>query len=119
MVEITEEMKKELVGYQGLQQQLAFLQAQRQQLQLQSMELERAMEEVSKSGGETGFYRAVGGVLVPKKKADLDKELKEEKDSAEARGSMLEKQEQKLKERLTAIRKKFEALEKGGAAEGG
>jgi prefoldin beta subunit len=115
MVEISEEMKGELVAYQGLQQQFQLISAQRQQLQMQAAELDRAADEVSKAAGETGFYRAVGGVLVPKGKADLQKDLKEEKESLEVRAGVMEKQEQKIRERLDAIRKKFESFEKGAA----
>lgn len=111
MVELTEELKQELVSYQNLQQQYQLIASQRQQIQLQVLELDKALEEVSKAGTETGFFRAVGGVLVPKTKATLDKDLKEEKESVEVRVSLLEKQEQKLRERLEAIRKKFESLE--------
>jgi len=116
MVELTDEMKQELVTFQSLQQQLAILQSQRQQMQMQVMELEKALEEVGKSGTDSGFFRAVGGVLVPKNKAALDKDLKEEKEGLTLRSGVFEKQEQKLKERLDSIRKKFEALEKGAPA---
>lgn len=116
MVELTEEMKQELVNYQGLQQQLQMMMAQRQQTQMQLAEIDKALEEVSKAGATNGFYRAVGGVLVPKGKTDLEKELKAEKEGVEVRNSLMEKQEAKLKERLDTIRKKFEAIERGNAA---
>jgi prefoldin beta subunit len=113
-------MRRDLVEFQNLQQQLQLVLMQRQQTQLQLAELEKAQEEIAK--GEGKFFRFAGSILVPKEKNVLQKELKEEKESLELRQSVVGKQEEKLKERLNALRKKFEEFEKKsgglGAGEG-
>ncbi|MBI5228758.1 prefoldin subunit [Candidatus Micrarchaeota archaeon] len=111
MTELNEEMKKELVEYQNMQQQLQLILLQKQQIQIQLNETERAEEELKKSEGK--FYRFAGSVLIPKEKEVLKKELKEEKESLELRKSVIQKQEEKITERMNSVRKKFEEYGRG------
>lgn len=104
---LDKQTRDELVEYQNLQQQIQLLLLQRQQVLAAIAELEKAREEVDKSSG--GFYRFIGSVLVPKKKEELKKELKEEKESLELRRDVFQKQEARLRERFEALRKKLEA----------
>ena len=105
--ELTEEQKRSILDFQGLQQQLQLLMMQRQQLAVQLAETKKALDEVKKSEG--GLYRFAGTVMVPKKKDELEKELAGEIEAIEARGGMLQKQEEKGRERLQALAKKLEA----------
>lgn len=115
--EISEETKRDIQEFQGLQQQLQFLLVQRQQLSLQVSEVQRAEGEVSKSKKGEQLFRYVGTVLVPKKQEDLAKELKEEREKTQLYINTLQKQEEKIRERLEALRKKLEAeLPKQGQA---
>ena len=86
---------------------------QRQQMDLQASELEKALEEVAKSEGT--IYRFVGSVIVPKDKSVLTNDLKEEKESAVMRQGSFSKQEEKLKERFLSLRKKLESTLGKGA----
>ncbi len=110
MPELTEEQKRNIADFQGLQQQLQLILLQRQQTAVQLAETRRAAEEVKKS--EAGLYRFAGTVLVPKKKEELEKELAGEAEALEARQGMLQKQEEKIRERLQALAKKLEELGK-------
>lgn len=112
-MDLSAESKKDVIEFQGLQQQLQFVVVQKQQSSLQSMELAKALEEVEASKGQV--YRFAGPVVVQKDKALLVEELKKEKEAIELRQAALSKQEEKMKERFNALRKKLEAtLGKGG-----
>jgi len=108
--ELTPEQKKDIMDFQGLQQQLQMMMMQRQQLTVQLAETKKAAEEVKKSDG--GLYRFAGTVMVPKKKDELEKELAGEIETIETRTGMLQKQEEKVRERLQALAKKLEALDR-------
>lgn len=113
-MQMSEEMKREVVEFQQLQQQMQMVAMQKQQLLIQVAELDKALEEVRKGDGK--FYRFIGSVLVPKEKAGLEKELVAEKESLELRKNVFQKQEDKVKERLTSLQKKFKQF---SDAEGG
>jgi prefoldin beta subunit len=119
-MEMSEELKKELMEFQQLQQQLQLASMQKQQLMLQSAELDKAIEEVKKSEGS--FYRFTGSVIVPKKKDALEKELAEEKESLEMRKNIFQKQEDKIRQRLVELQKKLQSMasaeKKGYTGEG-
>ncbi len=110
--EISDEMKKDIIEFQSLQQQAQYNAMQKQQAMLQIADAEKALEELKTSTGQC--YKYAGSIIVPKDKAALEKELAEEKESLELRQSILQKQDDKIKERVLSLRKKFESLEKAG-----
>ncbi|MFH1056739.1 MAG: prefoldin subunit [Candidatus Micrarchaeota archaeon] len=105
-MDLSEEQRRDLMELQNLQQQLQMMLMQKQQLLLQQSELENAGEEVEKSPGP--FHRFAGGILIPKEKAVLQGELKEDKENTGVRLNAFSKQEKKLKERFEELRKKLE-----------
>ncbi|MCX6768030.1 MAG: prefoldin subunit [Candidatus Micrarchaeota archaeon] len=110
MSELTEEQKKDVMEFQNMQQQLQFISIQRQQTAVQLAEAKNALGEVKKSEGT--LYRLAGTVLVPKKKDALEKELAGEIEALEARQGIIQKQEDKIRERAPALAKKIEAIQK-------
>lgn len=105
-MQLSEGQKKDLMELQALQQQLQIVLMQKQQLLLQQTELDKAQGEVEKASGQ--MYRFAGSILVAKDKASLEKELKEEKESADMRVNSLGKQEKKLKDRFEELRRNLE-----------
>jgi prefoldin beta subunit len=80
---------------EALRQQIQYLEAQKQAYTIQLQELENASKEVEGSSGVV--YKYVGGVLVQKQKDEALKNLEEEKGILKSRISILEKQEEKMK----------------------
>jgi len=107
MPELTEEQRKDIIEYQQLQNQLQVAVMQKQQMEVQISELEKASEEAQKSNGT--IYRFFANVIVPKEKTVLVKELAGEKEMLEVRKSALEKQEKTMRERFAEVRKRLEA----------
>ena len=75
---------------------------QKQSFQTQLMEIESALKELDSS--ETA-YKIVGNIMVSSKKKELEKDLKSKKETVELRIKMLEKQEEKIKEKADKIQK--------------
>jgi|GEM_PF-3214198 prefoldin beta subunit len=80
---------------EALKQQIQYLEAQKQAYLIQQKEVENAFKEVSESSG--AVYKYVGGVLVQKPKEEVLKALEEEKTIIKSRITIIEKQEEKLK----------------------
>lgn len=91
---------------QAYQQQIQGVVSQKEALNLQMMEVKKALEEIGKSE-ETELYKLSGPVLIKAKKADVEKELKERQESIELRVKTLEKSESRIKEKIEELRKKL------------
>ena len=77
---------------------------QRQQFQMQLLEVESALEELKKTDKA---YRIIGNIMVASEKPALEKELQEKKDRIEIRVKSFEKQETLLKDQAKALREEI------------
>lgn len=106
-IKITPEAQQILIDLQTFQQQMQTVLIQKESLNLQSIEIEKALEELKKATTED-VYKAVGPILIKSTKKDLEEELGEKKETLELRLKSLQKQEDRLKERLKESQEKFE-----------
>ncbi len=98
-----------MVGqFQQYQQQLQAVLIQKETMQLQLMEITKALEELDSSKNEKA-YKITGQIMVSKPVEELKKELGETKEAIEVRVNSLGKTEEKitgkLKEMETELRK--------------
>ncbi|MEM7821425.1 MAG: prefoldin subunit beta [Candidatus Aenigmatarchaeota archaeon] len=107
---MSEETKNMITQFQAYQQQLQTILLQKESLNMQIFEIERALEELNKTK-ENEAYKIAGQVMIKKPVEELKKELSEAKESIEIRIKSLEKSEaktnEKLKELETKIREKI------------
>lgn len=87
---------------------------QKQQLEIENVETDRALEELKKAGAEDAVYKAAGSVMVKAKKDDVIKELEEKKELSGTRVKVLEKQETRVKENLKEVEAKINEMIRGG-----
>ncbi len=74
------------------------------------MEIDKALDELSKlKEGET-VYKAVGPILVKTDKDSLAAELSEKKEMLEVKLKSLESQGQKVKDKITELQKKVQEM---------
>jgi len=88
--------------------QLFGISQQKQQLQVQSMALKQALEELEKTK-EKRVYKAVGNILIQEDTAKAKKELEEKKTSTDLRLKTMQKQEDSLINRLNKLKSEFES----------
>jgi prefoldin beta subunit len=93
---------------QQLQNTLQQLILQKQRLDLERNESERALKTLEDVPSETKVYRSAGAILVEKEKDVIVKELKERLDFLEMRSKVLAKQEGNTRERLTSIQESLQ-----------
>lgn len=102
MAEIPEQVQEKIRQLQMLEQALQQLLMQKQAFQLQLMETEAALKEIQ---GTQEAYKIVGNVMILTKKEELEKELREKKETTELRVSSLDKQEARTREKASALQK--------------
>ena len=91
--------------------QLLNISAQRQQLQVQSMTLKQALDELEKTK-EKKVFKAVGNILIQSDTGEVKKEVKAKKESADLRLKTLQKQEESLINKLNKIKSEIESGQK-------
>jgi prefoldin beta subunit len=110
MSELPPQVQNMVAQLQQIQQQLQAVAAQKAQVEALLKETEASLEEVQKASEDTPIFKTAGNVLVRVDKESLLKELQEKKDTYEIRLKTLERQEERLKERLTEMHKKIQSL---------
>ena len=108
IMELSPKMQNDIMEAQQLQQQLQTITTQKYQLETQKKEVEVTLEELSKIDDKTPVYRNVGNLSFRVKDIDaLKKELEEKKETLEVRIKSMERQEEHIKERYSAIQQRL------------
>ena len=100
------ESKEDVLQFQQTQQQMQMLVMQKQNIQMQSLEVENALKEIDRVK-EDSVFEIVGNVMIKKSKEEVEKALKEKKELVDLRTSTLEKQIEKLNEKAVELQKKM------------
>ena len=116
-------LREQVSRLQQLQQNLQAIMMQKQQLEVETVETDKALEELKKAGAEDAVYKNAGSVLIKAKKEEVIKELEEKKELSNTRVMVLGKQETRVKENLkeveTKINEMVRGMQGGGAPPGG
>ncbi len=109
-------LQEQLVKMQQSQQNLQLISSQKQQLQFEELETEKALEELKKASENDTVYKHAGSILIKSNKNDLIADLEERKELAKTRATVLSKQETRLKETLQEQEAKINEMMKGSAS---
>lgn len=108
-VEVPPNIQEELAKLQQLQQTLQVIVAQKQQVEVELTDVDKALEEIKKMPNENPIYQAIGAFLVRRDKETIIKELTERRELLTVRASVLGKQEERTRERLREIQQQVQA----------
>ena len=106
--ELPPALREQLARYDQAQQNLQAVLAQKQQVELELGEAEKALEELGKASDSEAVYKFAGNLLVKVKKEDVLKELTEKKELANTRKMVLTKQETRFRESLKDLQTKID-----------
>jgi prefoldin beta subunit len=106
-------LKEQLSRLQQLQQNLQAIMMQKQQVEIEMVETDRALEELKKIGTDDLVYKSAGPLLIKSKKEDLLKELGEKKELSNTRAMVLAKQETRVKDNLKEVENKINQMIRG------
>jgi len=114
-------LREQLSRLQQLQQNLQAVMMQKQQVELEIVETDRALEELRKIEGDNAVYKGAGPLLIKTNKDDVLKELEERKELSNTRITVLGKQETRIKDNLKEVENKINQMIRGmqGATAGG
>ena len=102
---------QEQVGrLQQLQQNLQSIMGQKQHLEMEQLETERALEILKKAGDNDAVFKNAGSILIKSTKINLIAELEEKKELANTRITVLTKQETRVKENLKEAETKIKEM---------
>ena len=109
-------LQEQLTKFQQSQQSLQSLMNQKQHLEMENAETEKALEELKKITDGDAVFKQTGTVLIKSTKQELLDELEERSELAKTRLTVLQKQEVRLKESLKEQEAKITELMKRGSA---
>ena len=93
---------------QQLQQTLQAVATQKQQLEIEVSETDRAVAELDKLNDQAVVYKSVGSLLLKTERQTLLSELKERKELLGTRITVLGRQEDRTKERIKELQEKLQ-----------
>jgi len=102
------EIQERLARLQQLQNTLQSLVIQKQRIEMEQKETERALASLEEVSSETKVYKSIGSILVEKQKEKIVQELKERKDFLDMRLKVVSRQEGKTRERLTSLQQRLQ-----------
>lgn len=105
---ISPQLQEQVARLQQLQQTLQILIAQKQQLEMELADTERALGELEKIAVDAVIYKSIGALLVKSSRQDVIKELKERKDLVNTRITVLAKQDERAREKFKELQQKLQ-----------
>jgi len=111
-------LQEQLAKMQQAQQNLQSILAQKQQLEMEKMESEKALEELKKADDNDTVYKHAGSILIKSTKKDLIDDIEEKLELSKTRATVLAKQEVRIKETLKQQETKINEMVKGTTSGG-
>ena len=108
-------LQEQIGKLQQSQQNLQSIMTQRQHLEMEKAETEKAIDELKKVADGDSVFKQAGTVLIKSDKKTLVDELEEKIELAKTRSTVLEKQEVRVKETLKEQEAKITEMMKSGA----
>ena len=109
-------LQEQIGKLQQSQQNLQSIMTQRQHLEMEKAETEKAIDELKKVADGDSVFKQAGTVLIKSDKKTLVDELEEKIELAKTRSTVLEKQEVRVKETLKEQEAKITEMMKSGSA---
>ena len=105
-------VQEHLARLQQTQQNFQSIMMQKQQLESEKHETEKALEELKKASDDESVFKHAGTIMIKSNKKDLIDELEEQVELAKTKASLLVKQEERLKITLKEQETKIQEIMK-------
>lgn len=107
-------LQEQLMKVQQTQQNLQSIMTQKQHLEIERADTEKALEELKKARDDDTVYKHAGTILIKSTRQEMISELEERQEMAKTRATVLAKQEDRVKETLKEQEAKITEMTKGG-----
>ena len=108
-------LQEQIMKMQQSQQNLQSIMSQKQHLEIEKAETQKALEELKKVSDDDAVFKHAGTVLIKSTKKELIEELEEKFEMSKTRATVLEKQESRVKETLKEQEAKITEMMKTGS----
>ena len=105
-------VQEQLAKLQQTQQNLQSILMQKQRLESEKLETEKALEELKKASDDESVFKHAGTIMIKSNKKDLIDELEEHVELAKTKATLLVKQEERLKTTLKEQETKIQEMMK-------
>ncbi len=109
MPELTDQQREMIIQLQTYQQQLQNVLIQKENLKLQNLETEKALEELNAAKDDKA-YKVTGQIMVSKPVEELKKDLNETKEMIGVRIKSLEKTEERINSKLNELQENLKDI---------
>ena len=109
-------VQEQLAKFQQTQQNFQSILMQKQQLESEKHETEKALEELKKASDDESVFKHAGSIMIKSNKKDLIEELEEQIELAKTKSSLLVKQEERLKTTLKEQETKIQEMIQNSSA---
>jgi prefoldin beta subunit len=111
--EIPPWLREQLARFEQAQQSLQAIMVQKQQVDMELSDIDKALSELNKVADDESVYKTAGSLLIKVKKLDIMKELEEKKELATTRSMVLTKQENRMKETVKDLQTRINEAIRG------
>jgi len=103
-------LQEQIGKMQQSQQNLQSILMQKQQVEMENVESDRALEELKKASDTDQVFKYAGTILIKSDKKSLIDELEEKKELSKTKSTVLAKQEERLKTSLQEQEQKIQEM---------
>ena len=103
-------LQEQIAKMQQSQQNLQSILMQKQQVEMENAESDRALEELKKASDDDQVFKYAGTILIKSDKKSLIDELEEKKQLSKTKSTVLAKQEERLKTSLQEQEQKIQEM---------
>tara|TARA_Y100000996_G_scaffold270984_1_gene213316 strand:+ start:336 stop:716 length:381 start_codon:yes stop_codon:yes gene_type:complete len=103
-------LQEQIAKMQQSQQNLQSILMQKQQVEMENAESDRALEELKKAADDDQVFKYAGTILIKSDKKSLIDELEEKKELSKTKSTVLAKQEERLKTSLQEQEQKIQEM---------
>ena len=103
-------LQEQIAKMQQSKQNLQSILMQKQQVEMENAESDKALEELKKASGDDQVFKYAGSILIKSDKKSLIDELEEKKELSKTKSTVLAKQEERLKTSLQEEEQKIQEM---------
>lgn len=108
MEQLPPQVQHQVSQMQQAQQQAQALARQKQQMEINLRESERALDELSKMDEDTSLYKSIGGIMIGTNQSEAKEELEDRKETLTLQKKKIERREERVKKQLEELRGKVQ-----------
>ena len=103
-------LQEQITKMQQSQQNLQSIMTQKQQVEMENIEANRALDELKKANNDDQVFKFAGSILIKSDSKTLIDELEEKKELSKTKTIVLTKQEERIKASLQEQEKKIQGM---------